>query len=113
MSNLSLQRRSHTLICPTYFSDACSPYYHDETYFYDMASESWTRGPDMSRARYYHTCNLVTHEDGTQDIVIIGGAGDSRCSYGNKHVDIVHLGDNNQALDIGNNDSCLQKSVDY
>ena len=78
-----------------------------------MASESWTRGPDMSRARYLHTCNLVTHVDGTQDIVIIGGNGGSSCYYGNKNVDIVHLGDNSQAHRLGNNDSYLQKSVDY
>ena len=111
MSILSLQCISHTLICPTYFSDGCSPHYHDETYFFDMASKSWTRGPDMSRARHAHTCNLVTHVDGTQDIVIIGGMGDGSCTWGNNIVDIVHL--NDQGHSLGNNDSYLQKSVDY
>ena len=79
-----------------------------------MASESWTRGPDMSRARRHHTCNLITHVDGTQDIVIIGGSGDSSCWGGNNVVDIVHLDRyNSQAHSLGNNASYLQKSVDY
>ena len=66
----------------------------------------------MSRGRWHHTCNLVTHSDGTRDIVIVGGQGDNSCKYGNKDVEIVHLDSNTEDLDSGNNYSLLlQKSL--
>ena len=66
----------------------------------------------MSQARIRHSCNLVTHFDGTRDIVIVGGQGDSSCSWGNGDIDIIHLDSNTEDLDSGNNDSLLlQKSV--
>ena len=62
----------------------------------------------MSRARDSHTCNLVTHIDGTRDIVVGGWEG----SCGLQDVDIIHLDSNTEVLDSGNNDSLLlQKSV--
>ena len=80
------------------------------TYFYNIATDTWTRGPDMSRTRRGHTCNLVTHVDGTRDIVIIGGYGDMECPNGNPELDIIHLDSNTSVT--GNNGSLLQKSVD-
>ena len=68
----------------------------------------------MSRARTRHTCNLVTHIDGTRDIVVVGGLGDpSSCSNGNRDVDIIHLDSNSQAHRSGNDDSLAQNSVNY
>ena len=73
-----------------------------------------TPGPQMSRARYLHTCNVVTHVDGTRDIVIIGGDGPGRnCPYGDKVVDIIHLHGNSQAHHQGNIDSSQLKLVNY
>ena len=67
----------------------------------------------MSRARWYHTCNLVTHVDGTRDIVIMGGRGDdSSCPWANQDVDIIPLDSDSQVLRSGNDDSLLQKSID-
>ena len=66
-------------------------HFHRETEFYNMETETWTKGPDMSRSRRFHTCNLVTHIDRTSDIVIIGGENDDTCNRDNV-VDIIHLG---------------------
>ena len=102
------------LIRSTYFSGSnCrSSYRLRETYFYNINTDTWTRGPDMSRARAFHTCNLVTHNDGTRDIVVVGGLGDpSSCNLGNRDVDIIHLDSNSQAHRSGKNDSLHCKSL--
>ena len=101
------------LIRSIFFSgSSCTTHYRRrETYFYNINTDIWTRGPDMSRARRDHTCNLVTHIDGTRDIVIVGGAGDSSCSWGNTNVDIIHLDSNSQAHRSGKNDSLHCKSL--
>ena len=104
------------LIRSTFFSDSSctSSYRRHETYFYNINTNTWTRGPDMSRARTRHTCNLVTHIDGTRDIVVVGGQGDpSSCNLGNHDVDIIHLDSNSQAHRSGNDDSLAQNSVNY
>ena len=88
-----------THISSTYFSEACSPRYRDRTYFYNMETNQWTSGPTMSMRRRYHTCDLVTHEDGTRDIVIVGGL---NSAYTNT-VEIIHLDSNSQTHRSGNN----------
>ena len=71
-----------------------------------MEKDTWTRGPDMSWSRYFHTCNLVTHENGTQDIIVIGGRvnggriNGNNCPNGNTIVDVIHL--NSQPPSLGN-----------
>ena len=85
-----------THISSTYFSEACSPYVRDRTYFYNMETNQWTRGPTMSMGRQSHSCDLVTHVDGTRDIVIVGGSSTNT-------VEIIHLDSNSQTHRSGNN----------
>ena len=84
-------------------SEPCSPYYRDQTYFYNMETNSWTNGPAMVMTRHTHTCDLVTHVDGTRDIVIVGGRG-TTCSRGTNNVEIIHLDSNSQTHRSGNKD---------
>merc|ERR1711974_393563 len=44
-----------------------------DTYFYNMEKDTWTRGPYLRIGKFEHTCKLVTHDDGTRDVVIMGG----------------------------------------
>ena len=64
-----------------------------DTFFYNLDSNNWPRGPYMNQAKRYHTCSLVTQPDGSQDIVIVGGSLYSSCEYQND-VDIVKLATN-------------------
>ena len=84
-------------------SENCAPSYRDRTYFYNMETNSWTNGPTMEMTRSYHTCDLVTHADGTRDIVIVGGQG-TTCSLGTNNVEIIHLDSNSQTHRSGNKD---------
>ena len=47
---------------------------HKETYFLNLKTNQWTRGPDLNNAKIHLTCSLVTHGDGTKEIVAVGGS---------------------------------------
>merc|ERR1712039_651037 len=66
-----------------------------------METDTWTRGPDLRRGKHHHTCNLVTHVDGTRDIVVMGGYA-TTLGYLNE-VEIVHLDSNSLVLRTGAN----------
>ena len=44
---------------------------HKDTYFLNLANNQWSRGPDLSTAKIFHTCNLVMNDQ--RQIVVIGG----------------------------------------
>ena len=97
---------AHLFRC--FSENTCPPGYRNATYFYNMDTNTWNRGPDLSQSRAHHTCNLINHKNGTRDIVIVGGRG-TGCTAGTNTVDIIHLDSNWQALRSGNTNSQLTK----
>ena len=67
------------------------------SFFFDLNTSSWYRGPVLTEAKKEHTCSLVTQPDGTRDIVVVGGfrstTSSNRC-YNQRSVDIINLGTN-------------------
>ena len=67
------------------------------SYFFNLTSSSWLRGPSLAQGKKHHTCSLVTQPDGTRDIVVVGGHyyynSNSRCYY-QQSVDIINLDTN-------------------
>ena len=69
------------------------------TYFFNLNTNSWVRGPDLTERKQYHTCSLVTQPDGTRDVVVVGGYRaysdryQSDCYY-QRSVDIINLDTN-------------------
>ena len=51
------------------------PLSYKHTYFYDLDTDTWTKGPDMTVHRSYHTCNVITDCDGNQKVVVVAGVG--------------------------------------
>lgn len=43
------------------------------TAFLNLTSQEWTSGPDLTTARWGHTCSLITKSNGDKEIVIVGG----------------------------------------
>jgi len=46
----------------------------DETWFYDVPSNTWSSGPVMPIGRSYHSCILITDCDGNNQVVVVGGS---------------------------------------
>ena len=71
-------------------------YEHAVTYFFNLNTSSWLRGPYLAERKQYHTCSLVTQPDGTRDVVVVGGYRyyqGSKC-YHQRSVDIINLDTN-------------------
>ena len=60
----------YLLNCFTYILGSRQQQYSD-TYFLNLINNQWSRGPDLSTAKIYHTCNLVMTDQ--RQIVVIGG----------------------------------------
>ena len=60
---------TYELNCFTYILGSIK--YHSDAYFLNLANNQWSRGPDLSTAKHYHTCNLVTNDQ--KQIVVVGG----------------------------------------
>ena len=43
----------------------------NSTYILDLSANTWSTGPEMEIARYYHTCNLI-ERCGRKEIVVVG-----------------------------------------
>ena len=74
-----------------------SNYEQDYSYFFNLNTNAWARGPGLAEQKRYHTCSLVTQPDGTRDVVVVGGYRTSipniDCYY-QRSVDIINLGTN-------------------
>ena len=43
----------------------------NSTYILDLSANTWSTGPEMQIARYWHTCNLI-ERCGRKEIVVVG-----------------------------------------
>lgn len=79
----------------------CSPYYgiHNETYFLNLETKQWTRGPDLDVRRYQLSCSLVTKP--FPQIVMVGGILDGSSTF-SKHTSILNLESNTITKGINN-----------
>ena len=76
------------------FSGENARTYHNYTYTLNLNTEKWTRGPELSLPKGYHSCSLVTHPDGVKDIVVAGGYARGTSCYYQNEVDIINLDSN-------------------
>jgi len=61
----------------------------NDTYYLNIDTKQWTQGPDLTLARSYLTCSLITKP--FPQIVIVDGYADRPNQAGNKRVDILNL----------------------
>ena len=67
---------------------------HNDTFYLNLETKQWTRGPDLRQGRAYLTCSLITKP--SPKIVIVGGSymdssSFSKSRFTSNHVDIIDL----------------------
>ena len=61
-----------------------------DTYFLDLNTKEWTRGPNITRCRHYHSCNLIRNDtSGNREVVVVGGW--DKEEYAIREVEIIDL----------------------
>ena len=61
------------LLYIVHFFTADNARLYANTAFLNLTSQEWTSGPQMTTARWGHTCSLITKTNGDKEIVIVGG----------------------------------------
>jgi hypothetical protein len=68
--------------------------YSGKTFYFTFGEESWTEGPRLKQARFWHSCGKIRRNKASQELSIIAAGGSDGSSAYLSSVEILDIGSN-------------------